>query len=173
AVGELRADDLKFARAAVGGAAGDRREQEKWNRLNAAHQPQMQRRIGQLVDQPAAGYLVHPGAHGGKHLAVPEQPVLAVAQRLEGAQAHQRRERIPEFFLGAEFAGDFGAIDVFLLDGSCRESHDKKRREATSALANLKPSWKRFLAIARARRERPARSERAKLPARAHQSTAT
>ena len=87
AVDDLRDENLILARVAIGGAAGDGREQKYRNRLNTAHQTQLQRRVGQLVEQPAARHLIHPGGERREDLAEPDQTVFAIMQRLEYAQS--------------------------------------------------------------------------------------
>jgi len=140
AIGELRADDLKFTRITIRSAAGDGRQQQKRNGLNAAHQSELQRRIGQLVDQPTAGHLIHPCAHGREDLAVPEQAILAVAQRFEGTQADQSFERTPKRLRGFFFADFVGfRLGLILLYGWRLQKKLQNWPKETSVLADLKP----------------------------------
>ncbi len=94
--GELRADYLKFARVSVCRAPRNRRKQQEWDRLNTAHKSELQRRISKLVDEPTARDLIHPRAERCEDLPIPEQPIVAEAQRLEGAQANDQCKRVPK-----------------------------------------------------------------------------
>ena len=50
---------------------GGRRLLGQRHHLDAAHKTELKRRIGQLVNQPAPSYLIHPSRHRRKHIADP------------------------------------------------------------------------------------------------------
>ena len=86
---------LLLAGVAVGDAARDRGQHEHRDGLDALHQAELDRRVGQLVHEPTAGHLIHPHRHGRGRLPGPEQKELAVAQCRKGPQLQHAPERPP------------------------------------------------------------------------------
>ena len=86
---------LLLAGVAVGDAAGDRGQHQNRDGLDAVHQAELNRRVGQLVHEPPTDHLIHPHRHGRGRLPGPEQTELTVAQCCKGPQAQQAPERPP------------------------------------------------------------------------------
>ena len=63
---------------AVGEHARHGGQEETGDLAAKAHQPQQERRVGQPVDEPDHGHLLHPGADQGDALAEEEQPEVAI-----------------------------------------------------------------------------------------------
>ena len=88
----LRNPQESLARIAVDGAARERREQQQRDELDAARQAELHHRIGELINEPAAGQLVHPRAEIAEQLAAGNQPEIAVLEGDECAMVAESRE---------------------------------------------------------------------------------
>jgi hypothetical protein len=84
--------------------------------------------------------LIHPRAHGREDLSVPEQAVLAVAQRVEGAQTNHTPQGAPQGLTELFFVGfNRRRFGLFLLGGWNLQNKLQNWPKETSALDNLKP----------------------------------
>ena len=79
---------------AVGDAAGDWGQHQNRDGLDAVHQAELNRRVGQLVHEPPTDHLIHPSPWPWPP-AGPEQTELTVAQCCKGPQAQQRPPGLP------------------------------------------------------------------------------
>ena len=96
----LRNPQESLARIAVDGAARERREQQQRDELDAARQAELHHRIGELINEPAAGQLVHPRAEIAEQLAAGNQPEIAVSEGDECAmvaEGGEKRLHQPDF----------------------------------------------------------------------------
>jgi hypothetical protein len=71
-VGQLSDDKLELAPVAVGQHAGDDAKEEKRDSPHRVDKSQLQRRMCEAVDQPAARGLVHPRAQSCAQLGQPQ-----------------------------------------------------------------------------------------------------
>ena len=83
----LRGEEDAFAVEAVGGDAGDQPEDEHRDHARRDDEAHHERGVGELQDEDGARDLLHPEPTGVAGLPEPEQAVVAVAQRGEGADA--------------------------------------------------------------------------------------
>ena len=81
--GALRHQQHAAALKAVGDHAAKGREEEHRHLAAETHQPQHQRRMGQLPHQPTLGHIGDPGPHQRGELAGKEQPVIAMPEHGE------------------------------------------------------------------------------------------
>ena len=84
---------------AVGQDAGQRRHEKDGHLGEKSHQPEVEGRAGQAVDQPAHGHLLHPGAGQRDALAAEIEAVVAVAQGAQGRSSVRKKRRSQHFAL--------------------------------------------------------------------------
>ena len=97
----LGRDQRLALRELVGDHAAEQAEDDHRPELGDRHEPEPERVVGQLEDEPALGDLLHPGPDERDQLAAEEQPVVAMAEGAgaagtrssAGAAARSRRRR--------------------------------------------------------------------------------
>src|SRR5205814_3921518 len=78
---------------AIGSGAADQREHEGGNRPGQADESQVERRAGQIVDQPAEGHHLHPATDRRDALAEEGEPEVSIAERTEAATPSEDASR--------------------------------------------------------------------------------
>ena len=89
---ELRAEQHVPAVVAIGDDAADQREQHDRQLAEEIVEPEVERRVGQLEDQPGLRDLLHPVADGRGEGAEPQDAEVAVVEGGKGA-ADERKLR--------------------------------------------------------------------------------
>ena len=80
----LRSEQQLPAIVPIGDDAADEREEQDRQLAEEVVEPQVERGLRQLEDEPALRHLLHPRADGGGEGAEPEHPEIAIGECREG-----------------------------------------------------------------------------------------
>ena len=110
----LRAEQQPPAIVAIGDDAADEREEQDRQLAEEVVEPEVERGLREVEDEPALRDLLHPRADGRGEGAEPEHPEIAIGECGERAVQERRSE-------GAEASAD-RAADAFVSSGVDTES---------------------------------------------------
>ena len=122
--------------------AREQPEDHDRDELGGGHDPEPERVVGQLEDQPGLGDLLHPGADERDRLAAEEQPVVAMAEGGDAAGAHHR-------------AAAASCVGVAARSSSARPARMRRSRaRASSIIAPIRSAFASSRPICRSTRAR-------------------